>query len=646
MKKTLLCFITILSTLTISVQAFSSTLEWEVNNRFPLFSDSQFLNIENKLSSNSTAIPPQKMIEALRSSINNLSDIAWDKTTRSYKQDQLFRDQHVVTVMPLILFGSCNWIVETESTSTKSTTNCQQGLSFKVQSNQKYLVKLLDNQGKVNAEAKIQVIPKLVVALGDSFASGEGNPDQPTVFNKWTKKKSLQHDWILDPNSEWSPREAIQKSAEWLDVPCHRSLYAWPTIAALYEAINNKHTVIQFASFACSGAETYDGLIVPQKTLVGLTGAFNQSSKQHKELSLKTPNNISQQAALTNLLCAGQKISLFTKPFTCATEKGVNKECAIKKGVVKGQTHFGKVQIASCQYPRHVDQVFLVLGGNDVGFSGVVKWVMKPNPLTYKDIGKSFNSSFLKNLSIVDPNTPKMQEAMNRIPRLYEHVNAGLIKLNIDPKNVNLMLYPDLSPLQTGSSPQTLKTELEYCQHRSREANRIFQKSVYYKLKDYSPILKHDNANFGFIPNNLNALGPTFIEPLRNKQRVAASITGWNTFDSQDSFHNSGICSGSLECVNGFCTSGNRIRWYSSEIDPQHLPLYSGPAIEDITEYDAYDPLRQRGIRYGYDALLTGLRLDKNQNLQFDWVTNTAHPTANVHAKIGQYVFNQQKLNK
>jgi hypothetical protein len=40
---------------------------------------------------------------------------------------------------------------------------------------------------------------------------------------------------------------------------------SWPTIAALHEALNNKHSVVQFASFACSGAEAYDGLITPQK---------------------------------------------------------------------------------------------------------------------------------------------------------------------------------------------------------------------------------------------------------------------------------------------------------------------------------------------------------------------------------------------
>lgn len=633
MKKSLLFFITTLTTLPVSY-AFSSTLEWEVTNRFPLFSDTQFVNIKNKLDPISTEIHPQEMIEVLRSSMSNLSETAWDRKTRAYKQDQLFIDQHLVSVIPSRLFGSCNWILESKSTRTDFTTNCQKGLSFKAQSNQKYQIKLLHSNGKVDTETTVQVTPKLVVALGDSFASGEGNPDQPTVFNKWIKKKSLQHDWILDPKSEWKPQEAIQKSAEWFDAPCHRSLYAWPTIAALYEAINNKHSVIQFASFACSGAEAYDGLIVPQKTLTGLVGSFNQSSAQHKNLSKNTPNNISQQAALANLLCKDQEISNINTPFIKHK----------KRGVAKNQKYFGEIQLSTCHAPRNVDRLLLALGGNDVGFSGVVKWVMEPNPLTYKLIGKTLNPGFLKYLYMIDPTTTQMSSSINQIPTLYEHVNMGLVKLNINPNNVYLMLYPDLSPLKTGASPQTLEEELKYCQHRSREANRIFQKAAYYKLKSIFPLLRSDNANFGFIPKRLNQLGPTFIQPLREKQQLGASNVNWNTFDSQNSFYNSGICSGSLECTTESCTTGNRIRWFSSEIDPKHLSLNSGPAINDITEYYAYDPQRQRGIRYGYDAVLTGLRLDENKNLKFDWITNTAHPTANVHARIGQNLFKEKNL--
>ena len=64
----------------------------------------------------------------------------------------------------------------------------------------------------------------LVVALGDSYASGEGNPnpadDQP----------------------------------DWIDTQCHRSDAAWPAQAA--RRLEGGTTTVTFISFACSGAKT------------------------------------------------------------------------------------------------------------------------------------------------------------------------------------------------------------------------------------------------------------------------------------------------------------------------------------------------------------------------------------------------------
>jgi hypothetical protein len=105
----------------------------------------------------------------------------------------------------------------------QSTEDCNKVFKFSANSYVKYDVKLTNGSNKVEAETTVQVIPKLIISLGDSFASGEGNPDHPTKFNNWSAK-SLQHDWALDPQSQWAPSKAIQKSAEWLDAPCHRSL--------------------------------------------------------------------------------------------------------------------------------------------------------------------------------------------------------------------------------------------------------------------------------------------------------------------------------------------------------------------------------------------------------------------------------------
>jgi lysophospholipase L1-like esterase len=79
-----------------------------------------------------------------------------------------------------------------------------------------------------------------IVSIGDSYASGEGNPDKPRKLLK----------------------------AGWIDSRCHRSATAGPALAALTIEQDDPHTSVTFISFACSGAGLKDGL----------TGEFKKGS--------------------------------------------------------------------------------------------------------------------------------------------------------------------------------------------------------------------------------------------------------------------------------------------------------------------------------------------------------------------------------
>ena len=103
---------------------------------------------------------------------------------------------------------------------------------------------------------------KLIVGLGDSFASGEGNPDYPTVFYD---KKSVNDEWFMSENID-----VVDKSVEWWDRTCHRSLLSWQSLYALRESMVDNHRVIKFASFACSGAEIYDGFLIHRRSHLAL----------------------------------------------------------------------------------------------------------------------------------------------------------------------------------------------------------------------------------------------------------------------------------------------------------------------------------------------------------------------------------------
>ncbi len=103
-----------------------------------------------------------------------------------------------------------------------------------------YLVTLtVTYQDGTTASFPQQVYVKdyFLVAIGDSYAAGEGNPDipQPTAF-----------EWGLG----WVPIGP----ATWQDQRCHRSADAFPSRAAMDLEMSDPHTSVTFISYACSGA--------------------------------------------------------------------------------------------------------------------------------------------------------------------------------------------------------------------------------------------------------------------------------------------------------------------------------------------------------------------------------------------------------
>lgn len=80
----------------------------------------------------------------------------------------------------------------------------------------------------------------LIVSIGDSYASGEGNPD----------KRLIEVSNIQRP--------------VWEDKRCHRSAEAGPAQAALKIERSDPHSSVTFLSYACSGAE------LPKELWVGI----------------------------------------------------------------------------------------------------------------------------------------------------------------------------------------------------------------------------------------------------------------------------------------------------------------------------------------------------------------------------------------
>jgi hypothetical protein len=122
------------------------------------------------------------------------------------------------------------------------------------------------------------VVEKFIVGMGDSYASGEGNPDRDGKLSKRGQVMCSEYLTTLRQAAEWSAD--MEEEPEWLDQEFHRSLQGFqPTAAAALQtnygetwspdggqrATNFNFVKVTWASFARSGAEIVDGLLKPQQ---------------------------------------------------------------------------------------------------------------------------------------------------------------------------------------------------------------------------------------------------------------------------------------------------------------------------------------------------------------------------------------------
>jgi len=239
-----------------------------------------------------------------------------------------------------------------------------------------------------------------IVAFGDSFMSGEGNPDKPVVLSATremvydptntggrenqemakaplqnpnygvasarddTDPKSLpkrrmedeERGLIYKPNSAEFERAFAQREAQWLSVDCHRSQYGYPFRVSLQLALENRHRAVTLVSLACSGSDIVEGLFDgldarehPKETTGGKVAAqFDQ---------------------LSDLICRNGSAG--------RTAGGSYALPVYSQGSTSiGERTFTKRWCAPQNRKRSIDLAFLSIGGNDVGFSSLVMYAM------------------------------------------------------------------------------------------------------------------------------------------------------------------------------------------------------------------------------------------------------------------------------
>ncbi len=109
------------------------------------------------------------------------------------------------------------------------------------------------------SQVSVTVAPqdRLVIGFGDSFTSGEGNPERLALFSgkPWTGGNLPARD--VDPVS----LAAKDTRAQWTDRWCHRSIYSWQIRTALDAALSDPRQSFTILPYGCSGATIMEGVL-------------------------------------------------------------------------------------------------------------------------------------------------------------------------------------------------------------------------------------------------------------------------------------------------------------------------------------------------------------------------------------------------
>jgi hypothetical protein len=368
--------------------------------------------------------------------------------------------------------GPCRW----EAGETRILApNCSQPTAVSIpRSGLAIAVRL----GASPASATIFARPKheVILGLGDSYASGEGNPDQPTVWANWFKPAAGDTRWLVQ-------NTGIDQDPLWLDDTCNRSFFSYQSLAALRRASQDPHLLVSFVHLACTGAEIFNGLLAPQENAGGSETFLRYSQINAAQHALCRSLLGSDYHPFTEQIATETQIRGFARrngtTLRLLDDLDVNtRQQRSETGLVEPRS--GLLDCPQGQI-RAPDHVFLSIGGNDIGFGDLVRYFLVPfdadlallNSLvlpetcpdpayrysdpnlaitehcTDKDRSNEYHSGSL----ISDPGDPAGFQA-----RFALMVNAIRHYLEVSPDQIAMVQYPD--PLRRGFALPKIRDDL------------------------------------------------------------------------------------------------------------------------------------------------------------------------------------------
>jgi len=272
-------------------------ISWEVRNRFRLFREERDFLLQTDSARAGNVLASEQALEQqsdgrgwARNTVNRLCiDLAGRVSEPcmrdNVKESYLTPSDHPITVRltgQVPVGAICAWSFDDGDGPRQSTLDCAEPVNLRVRygrtTNATVDVSSADAPQRVTSAIAVRDI--FIAGLGDSIASGEGNPDRPVAladegfcFRSYLGSASDQY--YRPSRAGYKGGRACEapdflqvwqrQAAVWFNSPCHRSLYSYQTRTALALAVRYPHIAVTYLPLACTGATIADGLFGAQR---------------------------------------------------------------------------------------------------------------------------------------------------------------------------------------------------------------------------------------------------------------------------------------------------------------------------------------------------------------------------------------------
>jgi hypothetical protein len=279
-----------------------------------------------------------------------------------------------------------------------------------------------------------------VLGFGDSFTSGEGNPERLALFSgaPWTGGNLPARD--PDPVS----LTARDTRAQWTDRWCHRSVYSWQIRTALGAALEDPRQSFTILPYGCSGATItegilygYDGVEYSAATDKGVIGSRSEIGLAYQEIC--RPDTFRSYCASGHPWC-GQ-----TEPPTPQQEQAPGYYAGAAPALRRAVMRCGPTNV----FKRSADALLLDIGVNDVGFSGWAAAIILQDPILRAAAGAA--APCFDGTARCAPTQSLFARLGGRYGLLRTVLDQDMLPdFGIDPSHVIVAVYPPALENESG----------------------------------------------------------------------------------------------------------------------------------------------------------------------------------------------------